>query len=183
MIELIFGGAASGKSEYAEMTALKKKPPFYYLATMRHGSSTGDRRIEKHVKRRGSMPFITIEYPVDIGLAADRVSQGTVLLECVTNLAANELFPADTDLSEEHDRVFWQDRSETVYQKIVGDIEGIIHTASDLIAVSGDIMRDGVIYSPMTETYIELVARLNTYLAVKSDKVYEVIYSCVKRIK
>ena len=169
-IELIYGGAASGKSGFAEAEALKCTEPFYYLATMRRGSETGDRRIKRHEMNRAGKGFITMECPVNIGTAADRIDGGTVLLECLTNLAANEMFTTD-----EHD--------DGLCDKILQDILAFGRKAENFIIVSGDIMRDGEVYSKETEAYIRLIGTLNAKLTAVSDKAYEIVYGCPKRIK
>ena len=178
-IELIYGGAASGKSEFAEREALGSAFPLYYLATMRLGTEAGDIRIKKHEQRRIGKGFITIECPVDIDTAASKVQGGTVLLECLTNLAANEMFrneavPCEATLNE------W---TEGLFGKLLKDILEVSDKATELILVSGDIMRDGERYGKETEAYIRLMGMLNKELSGISERVYEVIYGCPKRIK
>ena len=48
MLTLIIGGAASGKSEYAEHLAAAAPGPRVYLATMRRHDAECEARIEKH---------------------------------------------------------------------------------------------------------------------------------------
>lgn len=175
MIELVFGGAASGKSEFAEREALQCREPFFYLATMRHGSSSGEQRIAKHVARRDGGPFITLEKPVAIGELAGRVKDGTVLLECLTNLAANELFDNGDVFNREHE--------EEVYQRICKDLDILASASDSLIVVSGDVFRDGVRYAKESEAYMRLLSRLNTYLSDKADRVYEMVYACPRRLR
>ena len=71
MLTLVLGGAASGKSEYAESLVLRTTGPRYYLATMQVWDAECAARVEKHRK----MP-----------------ARGTALLEDLGNLAANELY-------------------------------------------------------------------------------------------
>lgn len=176
MVELIIGGAASGKSELAEREALKYEKPCYYLATMQ--SDPGDKdgrgreRIERHRRRRAGLGFETIEKSSDIGQTAGKIRGGCVLLECLTNLAANELF-ADSGMRD----------GEEVYRKLEADLERLASEAATLIIVSGDVHRDDTVYSDETETYRRLLARINTWCAMHSDRVYEVIYGCPKRIR
>ena len=176
MVELIIGGAASGKSEYAEKEALRYEKPCYYLATMRYGADDGDgrgaERIARHRSRREGLGFTTIEQSVDIGEISEEIRGGCVLLECLTNLAANELFTEDG--------VRYEDE---VYMKLVSDISALADAAGSLVIVSGDVHRDGIVYGRETESYRELLARLNAWCAQRSDQVYEVIYGCPKRIR
>ena len=98
MFTLVIGGAASGKSEYAESLLLGRPGPRYYLATMEPSPDGECRaRIERHRALRAGKGFATIERAVDLrGLALP--ARGDVLLEDLGNLAANELYsPAGAD--------------------------------------------------------------------------------------
>ncbi len=52
MLTLVLGGAASGKSAYAESLVLKTGLPRYYLATMQVRDAECAARVEKHRKMR-----------------------------------------------------------------------------------------------------------------------------------
>ena len=61
MLTLVLGGAASGKSEYAEALVLRSTLPRYYLATMQVWDAECAARVEKHRKMRAAKQFETIE--------------------------------------------------------------------------------------------------------------------------
>ena len=92
MMTLVMGGAASGKSEFAEQMVLQTEIlPRYYIATMQPFDKECCLRIEKHRKMRAQKQFETIECYT--GLAHLHLPQkGAVLLECMSNLVANELY-------------------------------------------------------------------------------------------
>ena len=92
MMTLVMGGAASGKSEFAEGLILQNGIlPRYYIATMQPFDKECCLRIEKHRKMRAQKQFETIECYT--GLADLHLPQkGAVLLECMSNLVANELY-------------------------------------------------------------------------------------------
>lgn len=48
MLTLVIGGAASGKSAYAESLTLKLPLPRYYVATMQVWDEECAKRVEKH---------------------------------------------------------------------------------------------------------------------------------------
>ena len=80
MLTLVLGGAASGKSAYAESLVLKTGLPRYYLATMQVWDAECAARVEKHRKMRAQKQFETLECPLHL----DRLAlpgRGTVLLE------------------------------------------------------------------------------------------------------
>lgn len=95
MIVFVIGGSGSGKSAYAEkrllaMEAEKK----HYIATMRVFDEEGKKRVEKHRTMRRGKGFLTIEKPIDLGeIALD--AGDAWMLECVSNLLANEMFTED----------------------------------------------------------------------------------------
>ncbi|MBQ9041751.1 MAG: bifunctional adenosylcobinamide kinase/adenosylcobinamide-phosphate guanylyltransferase [Eggerthellaceae bacterium] len=61
MIALVTGGAASGKSAYAESLAKALPGPHAYVATMRHGDAETEARIARHREMRAGKGFVTVE--------------------------------------------------------------------------------------------------------------------------
>ena len=92
MLYMIFGGSGSGKSEYAEDLAVKLCPgEKIYLATLQDIDEEMEKRIEDHKAMRKGKHFTTVEQ----GLALETLDvsgQKLVLLECMTNLLANEMY-------------------------------------------------------------------------------------------
>ena len=66
MLTLVLGGAASGKSEYAEALVLRSALPRYYLATMQVWDAECAARVEKHRKMRAQKQFETLECPLHL---------------------------------------------------------------------------------------------------------------------
>ena len=66
MLTLVLGGAASGKSAYAESLVLKTGLPRYYLATMQVWDAECAARVEKHRKMRAQKQFETLECPLHL---------------------------------------------------------------------------------------------------------------------
>ena len=95
MLILITGGSGSGKSEYAECTAVKLKTgldakSLYYIAAMKPYGAEGAKRIERHRRQRAGKGFKTIENYT--AAMPDISKDSVVLLECLSNLTANEIF-------------------------------------------------------------------------------------------
>ena len=63
MLTLVLGGAASGKSGYAESLVLKTALPRYYIATMQVWDAECAARVEKHRKMRAAKQFETGSVP------------------------------------------------------------------------------------------------------------------------
>ena len=91
MLTLVLGGAASGKSEYAESLVLRCGLPRYYLATMQVWDAECIARVEKHRKMRAAKQFETLECPLHLE-TVHLPRRGTALLEDLGNLTANELY-------------------------------------------------------------------------------------------
>ena len=101
MLTFIFGGSASGKSEYAEQYAASLahncNAPLLYLATMCANDTESKQRIERHRRMRADKSFQTMEVSKEIGSIVVE-SDSVVLLECLSNLLANEMFSSKSTL-------------------------------------------------------------------------------------
>src|SRR5699024_8105972 len=95
MCTLVSGGAARGTREYAESCVLSCPCEVrYYIATMMPFDDECRARIAKHRAMRAGKGFETVECPLKLGFVG-LPKRGTVLLECLGNLAANELYALD----------------------------------------------------------------------------------------
>ena len=168
MMTLIIGGSGSGKSVYAEdyMVSISEDRKKYYIATMQIYDEEGKRKVERHRMLRGGKGFSTIEQPIDIGKAAEKMEDGerTALLECISNLTANEMF-----LEEIHGT------EEAITEKIVGGIAVLNRELTHLVIVSNNVFEDGNVYDKTTMAYIRAMGRINQKLAEMADEVVEVV--------
>ena len=168
MMTLIIGGSGSGKSAYAEdyMVSISEDRKKYYIATMQIYDEEGKRKVERHRMLRGGKGFSTIEQPVDIGKAAEKLEDGdrTALLECISNLTANEMFLGEKPGTEE-----------VITEKIVGEIAVLNRELTHLVIVSNNVFEDGNVYDKTTMAYIRAMGRINQKLAEMADEVVEVV--------
>ena len=110
MLTLVLGGAASGKSEYAETLVLHSALPRYYLATMQVWDAECAARVEKHRKMRAAKQFTTIELydPAGAGdAAAAHILQGLDALAAQCEnlvIVSNEVFSGSADYAGDTDR-------------------------------------------------------------------------------
>lgn len=173
MITLIYGGSGSGKSEFAEdyvckQTGFEKR---YYLATMAASDPESKLRIKKHQNQRDGKGFETIEQPVDIDKATPE-SNSIVLLECLSNLVANEMFKDGKVIP-----------SKECISKITEDLDTLKGKAGALVIVSNNIYEDGCNYDEFTKDYLRALAAINNHLVQESDEVYEVTVGIPLKIK
>ena len=171
MLVLIIGGSGSGKSAYAEdyITKLSKECRKYYIATMQVYDEEGREKVFKHQKMREGKGFLTIEQPSDIHKVANQMEKDTMiknagLLECMSNLVANEMF-REGQIRD----------CESVKKSIIGGIEELLKTIKDLIIVTNNVFEDGITYDETTMNYIKTLGCINQELAKMADKVIEVV--------
>ena len=161
MRALVVGGAASGKSEYAEALAISLPEPRFYVATMQPCDEEDWQRIEKHRAMRAEKGFVTVEHYTGLEQLV-LPGRGTVLLECLGNLAANELFSPEGA---------GQDAVEAILRGILN-----LETNSEhLVVVSNDIFGGGCDYAGDTGRYIDIAAAVNRALADRFEQVAEIV--------
>ena len=188
MIHLITGGSASGKSAYAEQQAMNGKGARFYIATMEVYGEEGHQRVARHRAMREGKGFVTIEcclhldrlkLPRQAGNGKPETEDGgqepealpNVLLECMTNLVANEQFSAGGSDAE-------------ILQRILDGIQNLHSQADNLIVVTQDVGCDGVVYEEEVRRYQYLLGCVNRQLAKMADVVTEVVFGipvCIKK--
>ncbi len=161
MTILLTGGSACGKSTFAEKTVTGLPLPRYYIAAMRPYGEDGPKRIARHRKMRADKSFITIEKYTKVW-ETDIPSGATVLLECLCNLTANEMF--DEDGSGEHAK-----------ESVLKGIRNLKERAGTLIIVTNDVGSDGNEYDPLTNNYVRLLGEINIEAAKLADTVIEMV--------
>ena len=169
MLTLVLGGAASGKSEYAEALVLRCGLPRYYLATMQVWDAECAARVEKHRKMRAAKQFETIECPLHLETVR-LPRRGTALLEDMGNLVANELYDADGA---------GQDAAEAA----VRGVERLHRQCAHLIVVSNEVFRGGADYAGDTARYLLALARVNNAVAARADHVCRVVCGLPRWVK
>ncbi|MCK9605542.1 MAG: bifunctional adenosylcobinamide kinase/adenosylcobinamide-phosphate guanylyltransferase [Methylomonas sp.] len=102
MIELVLGGARSGKSRYAEQQAIHCGLPVLYLATAEAGDAEMRARIAHHQQRRPS-EWQTLEEPVELAAAIQTHAnpERCLLIDCLTLWLSNVLFDRHGSIQEQ----------------------------------------------------------------------------------
>lgn len=163
MIHLITGGSGSGKSAYAEDVVLKLgEKRRIYIATMHPFDNESIIRIEKHRSMRKGKGFETMECYTHV----ERLKipkDANVLLECMSNLTANEMYEPEGA------------GKETV-ECICRGVKILAEQSENLVIVTNEIASDAQPYSAQTLKYIENLGYINRYLAQLADRVTEVVY-------
>ena len=161
MLTLVIGGAASGKSEYAERLVLQTALPRYYLATMQVWDAECAARVEKHRRMRAEKQFETLECPLHLG-TVHLPARGTALLEDLGNLTANELYdPAGA--------------GEAAASAILDGLGRLAAQCEHLVVVSNEVFSGGANYAGDTDRYLKALAQVNNALAARADAVVRVV--------
>lgn len=200
MITLITGGSGSGKSAYAEKyichasneKGCKEK---YYIATMQVFDHEGQRKIDRHRRLRAGKGFITIEQPRDIKKAVEKLQAEnclktgrSALLECMSNLVANEMFPpvdasgiqaAEVEKealdAPENMKDYETAQISRVSKKVLKEVSILSENVAELVIVTNNVFEDGVSYDQSTMNYIKAMGVVNRGLAAMAERVVEVV--------
>lgn len=165
----ISGGCKNGKSTFAQRLAksLAGDKPLYYIATMEPHDSEDEARIRRHITERDGWGFITVECPKDIIRCLDSADAGgTFLLDSVTALLSNEMFPPP-------------DYNIDIYavQRVADGLLELCSRLGDkgnIVFVSDYIYSDAALYDEVTEEYRKGLAFIDRALARVCDGVAEV---------
>ena len=159
---VVTGGAASGKSAHAERILCKysQKNSRLYVATMQPFGKSAKARILRHHALRAGKGFETAERYTNLSrYHAARQYEG-ILLECMSNLLANELFSPDG-------------AGEQAVAEIMEGVNTLKAQCNTLVIVTNEIFSDGDIYSPETMQYMRMLGDLNQALFASSDAAAE----------
>lgn len=178
MFHLITGGSGSGKSEYAEseverLAHLTESEEKYYIATMFPYGEETLQKIRRHRRMREGKGFTTVECYTDLqGMVASnlfskgRKTDATVLLECMSNLLANECYMKSGAQARELDPV----------AEIEKGMEALLECCEHVVVVTNEVFSDIPVESREMKIYLEYLGRINQWMAKRADQVTEVIY-------
>lgn len=162
MTALVLGGAASGKSEYAESLILESPhTPRIYTAAMICRDQEDAARVARHQALRAEKGFLTVERPLDLG-GWECPAGAAVLVECMTNLLANELYEPNGAGAQ-------------APEKILTALYAIAARAGTLVVVSGNVFADGKRYGEETRQYQMMLGKINQEFAAYADMVKEIV--------
>ena len=154
MFHLITGGSGSGKSAYAENCILEfQGKNRIYIATMFPFDEESHRRIERHRKMR-----------LEISSDSD------ILLECMSNLTANEMYQENG-------------AGEETVEEILQGIRQLKDRAKNLVVVTNEVFSDGISYDPDTMRYLSYLGNINQEMGKMADQVTEVVYGIPVSLK
>ena len=161
MTTLVTGGSKCGKSSFAERILEGRSGRKKYIATMQPFGADALEAIERHRKMREGKGFETVERYTDIG-DIQLPDSCAVLLECMGNLCANEMFSGESE--------------SLPTDKIVSGIRCLAANANELVIVTNQVGSDGITYPEETTAYIRTLGEINRQIAEFADNVIECVY-------
>lgn len=167
-VHLILGGARSGKSRFAEQTALAQPDPVHYIATAEPADSEMTERIQHHRANR-SERFTTHECPHDLAEAVQRLDHKahTLVVDCLTLWLSNWI-------EAEHDA--WLDQRQNL-------LNALTRAEATVVLVSNEVGLGVVPMGAISRRFVDEAGRLHQDIAHLADRVTFVVAGLPQELK
>ncbi len=166
---LVLGGAASGKSRFAQELAERAPGPLLYVASAQAGDAEMAARIDRHRLARGER-WRTLEAPLDLTAVVPAASgHGAVLFDCVTLWLTNLLLAGGS--------------AAAVWPAVEVFIGSLASLPAPLIMVSNEVGQGIVPEHALARTFRDLAGEVNQRLAARADNVWLVTAGLPRQLK
>lgn len=157
-LTLVLGGAASGKSVYAESLIARSQRAKGYIATAQAFDTEMTDKIRLHQESRGP-DWTTIEAPTDlVGALAKCTSDQAVLIDCATLWLTN-LILSDANVADES----------------MALLAALTRTPYPVVIVSNEVGQGIVPENALSRQFRNAQGQLNQQLAAHADTVVAVM--------
>ncbi len=157
-LTLVTGGAASGKSAFAEALAEAQHPARLYIATSEARDAEIKAKIAAHRARRGA-GWDTVEAPLDLAPALSRVAPGrVVLVDCATMWLSNRA-----------------ERRQHIAPAFEALIEALLTCKAPVILVTNELGQGVVPNNAMARAFRQTHGEMNQRLAQEAGLVVAVM--------
>lgn len=186
------GKSEYAESEVERLAHLTESKEKYYIATMFPYGEETLQKIRRHQQMRVGKGFVTLECYTDLDrlVASDPFSRAgqtegqderqnghvsgnrksrkhtVVLLECMSNLLANECYMESGAKARELDPV----------AEIEKGMEALLECCEHVVVVTNEVFSDIPVESREMKIYLEYLGRINQWMAKRADQVTEVVY-------
>ena len=151
-LTFVLGGAASGKSAFAEALVLGTGRARVYLATAQAFDDEMRAKIARHTDARGT-GWRTVEAPRDVAPVLDGLRRHEIcLLDCATLWLSNQML-AEADLASEQAAL----------------LAALARCAAPVVVVSNEVGHGVVPDNRLARAFREAQGRLNIALAAQAD--------------
>lgn len=165
-VVLIGGGARSGKSTLALQLALATPGRKVFVATATAGDDEMSDRIARHRAERGP-EFTTIEEPLALPEALDRLDAEVVLVDCLTLWLSNLMFAEHPDVEDEVARL----------------VAALDRPGRTVILVTNEVGLGIVPEHALARRFRDVAGRAHQKLAARADEVYAGLLGVMLRLK
>ena len=156
-LTFVLGGAASGKSAFAEQLVVTSGKKKIYLATSQVFDDEMKDKVKRHISQRGA-GWETVEAPFDLGpTLAELPSDCACLIDCATMWLTNHLL-ADNNLDQAQSML----------------LQSLRLCAAQVVIVSNEVGHGIVPDNALSRQFREAQGRLNIALAAEADLVVQV---------
>jgi len=157
-VTLVLGGAASGKSAFAESLCYKTGKPRIYVATAEAFDDEMRQKISDHRAQRGE-DWLTFEAPIDVAAVLEtRRADEVVLIDCATLWLSNVL------MAEQNTEI-----------AAAGFLACLTACPAQIIVVSNEVGSGIVPDNALARKFRNAQGRLNQILAAEAELVVQVI--------
>ncbi len=158
MIELVLGGARSGKSGYAQQCALDKNKPVLLIATATADDNEMAQRINLHKQQRPNNINV-IEEPLELAtvLVNPANTNKTILIDCLTLWVSNLLLKYKEKIEDSKELNAFIDCLDTMN--------------ADVYIVSNEVGMGVIPLGRLNRIYCDTVGRLHQAIAAKAQRV------------
>nr|WP_217359592.1 bifunctional adenosylcobinamide kinase/adenosylcobinamide-phosphate guanylyltransferase [Ruegeria arenilitoris] len=151
------GGAASGKSAFAEQLVVLSNKNRIYIATSQVFDDEMRDKVQRHIVQRGE-GWETVEAPFDLGPAlADLTPDHICLIDCATMWLTNHLL-AENDLEQAQSAL----------------LQALKSCRAPIVIVSNEVGHGIVPDNALSRRFREAQGRLNIGLAAQADLAVQV---------
>lgn len=165
---VVGGGARSGKSAFALGLAQQLGKRRVFLATAEGLDDEMRARIDRHRRERGDA-FTTLEVPLAVPEALDRIDQAdVVLIDCLTFWLSNMLVRGDD--------------AAIVLRRIEELSAAITRRRYHLILVSNEVGMGLVPETPLGRTFRDVVGQAHRRLCPAADQTYVALMGQILRL-
>jgi len=165
---LVFGGARSGKSAYAERLAAASGKEVVYIATASAGDAEMSARIAQHRAQR-PRHWHTVEEPIALAgaLAAWRAPHRLVLVDCMTLWLSNLMFSDSTQYPD----VGTIELPARFHEQRAALLDELAAARGEVVLVSNEVGMGIVPWGAVSRSYADEAGRLNQSVAAACDRV------------
>ncbi|RBW52393.1 bifunctional adenosylcobinamide kinase/adenosylcobinamide-phosphate guanylyltransferase [Ruegeria sp. A3M17] len=156
-LTFVLGGAASGKSVFAEQLVVSSGKKRVYLATSQVFDEEMQDKVQRHISQRGE-GWETVEAPFDLGFTLANLPPTSVcLIDCATMWLTNHLL-AESDLEQAQSAL----------------LQSLRLCSAQVVIVSNEVGHGIVPDNALSRRFREAQGRLNIALAAEADLVVQV---------